>query len=77
MNLVKNIGGSGILSLSAGIAAFSARRAAVGPAVAILAATGALSAYAMGAQRQLAAELSLPFFSSPFCLFFLFAKKTW
>ena len=44
-NLAKNIVGSGVLALAAGIAAFADSKAALWPAMAILAFTGALSAY--------------------------------
>ena len=44
-NLAKNIVGSGVLALAAGIAAFADSKAALWPAMAILAFTGSLSAY--------------------------------
>lgn len=45
INLAKNIVGSGVLALAAGIAAFSGSRLALLPSVAILFAVGAVSAY--------------------------------
>jgi len=45
VNLAKNIVGSGVLALAAGIAAFSSARLALLPSILILLATGAVSAY--------------------------------
>jgi sodium-coupled neutral amino acid transporter 11 len=44
-NLAKNIVGSGVLALSAGVAAFSASPLALAPSIAILLAVGGVSAY--------------------------------
>ena len=48
LNLAKNIVGSGVLALPAGVAAFSCTKGASGPACGLIAALGAVSAWVSG-----------------------------
>mmetsp|Transcript_66463 Transcript_66463/g.121124 ORF Transcript_66463/g.121124 Transcript_66463/m.121124 type:complete len:630 (+) Transcript_66463:54-1943(+) len=57
INLAKNIVGSGVLSLSAGIAAFSAAGAGVLPATALLFGLGAASAYSFALVARVGNEV--------------------
>ena len=52
-NLVKSIVGSGVLSLPVGVAAFSSARAAILPALTLLAVAGAISGYCKRHARHL------------------------
>jgi len=57
VNLAKNIVGSGVLALAAGIAAFSSSRLALLPSIAILLLTGGLSAYTFSSIARVGAAV--------------------